>query len=186
MKILITFVATLLLVCALALGYVYSGSYNVAATVEHSGLVERLVDELKDRSIAKRAPRAGVAPTDSASLARGFHEYDEMCVACHGAPGVEPEAMGVGLYPEPPDLAEEADEFTDAELFWIVKNGIKLTGMPAFGPTHSDSTLWAIVGAMRQVRGMTPEEYKARVAASTQAAGTTGHTHPPGTPPHTH
>lgn len=186
MKILITIIATMVLVVALAVGYVYTGSYNVAATVEHTGLGAKLLHELKERSIAAHAPSEGVAPTDSASLARGFHEVDEMCVTCHGAPGIEPTAIGAGMNPEPPDLAEAADDFTDAELFWIVKYGIKLAGMPAFGPTHSDSTLWGIVGAMRAMRGMTPEEYQSRIAASTQAAGTTGHTHPPGTPSHTH
>lgn len=186
MKILLSILGTLVLVCGLAIGYVFSGNYNVAATVQHSGLTARLLHELKERSIESHAPDVGVAPTDSASLARGFHEVDEMCITCHGAPGIEPTAIGQGMNPEPPDLGEAADEFSDGQLFWIVKHGIKLAGMPAFGPTHSDSTLWGIVGAMRQMRGMSAEEYKARIAASAQAAGTTGHTHPPGTPAHTH
>lgn len=186
MKILIAILATLLVVAAAAVGYVLSGSYNVAATVPHTGAGAWMLHELKERSIESRATDTGVAPADSAMLARGFHEIEEMCVTCHGAPGVEPSAIGKGMRPEPPDLGEAAGEFSDGALFWIVKHGIKLAGMPAFGPTHSDSTLWGIVGAMRQMPGMTTAEYQARISAAAAAASTSGHTHPAGTPAHSH
>lgn len=186
MKILLAILATVLLAAAGAIGYVMSGTYNVAATVPHTGAAAWLLHELKERSIETHALDTGVAPTDSAMLARGFHEIHEMCVACHGAPGVEPSAVGKGMRPQPPDLGEAAEEFTDGQLLWVVKHGIKLAGMPAFGPTHSDSTLWGIVGAMRQMPGMSPEEYQARVAASAGASAESEHTHAPGTPSHTH
>lgn len=186
MKILLAILATLVLGGAAAFGYVLSGSYNVAATVPHTGLTDWVLHELKERSIASHAPDNGTAPTDSAMLARGFHEIEEMCITCHGAPGVEPTAIGKGMRPEPPDLGEAAEEFSDGELFWIVKHGIKVAGMPAFGPTHSDSTLWGIVGAMRQMPGMTAEEYQSRISAAAASAAESGHTHPAGTPAHSH
>ena len=186
MKILLAILATVLLTAAGAIAYVMSGTYNVAATVPHTGAAAWLLHELKERSIEAYALDTGVAPTDSVMLARGFHEFEEMCVACHGAPGVEPSAIGKGMRPQPPDLGEAAEEFSDGALFWVVKHGIKLAGMPAFGPTHSDSTLWGIVGAMRQMQGMSPEEYQARVVAATAASPAGEHTHAPGTPTHSH
>ena len=64
-----------------------------------------------------------------------------MCVVCHGAPGKEPSYIRQGLRPEPPNLAESSKRWGGAELFWIIKNGIKMTGMPAFGPTHQDEEI---------------------------------------------
>jgi hypothetical protein len=93
-------------------------------------------------------------------LRHGFDEYREMCVACHGAPGVERGALGKGINPEPPDLAKESAEWSDRELFWITKHGIKMAGMPAFGITHSDEELWGIVAFVRRLESMSPEEYR--------------------------
>ena len=69
--------------------------------------------------------------------------------------------IGEGLNPEPPDLSEEAAHMTPQELFWITQNGIKMTGMPAFGPTHSDEELWAMVAFMQKLPDLSPEKYKA-------------------------
>jgi len=84
-----------------------------------------------------------------------------MCVGCHGAPGVSPSVVGEGLNPEPPDLSEVAAHMTPAEFFWITQNGIKMTGMPAFGPTHSDEELWGIVAIMQKLPELSAEDYKA-------------------------
>lgn len=91
-----------------------------------------------------------------------------MCAACHGAPGVERGALGKGMNPEPPDLAAEAAEWSDRELFWITKHGIKLAGMPAFGVTHSDEEVWGIVAFLRRLEHISPEEYR-RMAAEADA-----------------
>lgn len=105
-----------------------------------------------------------------------------------GSPGVDPGVNGQGLYPEPPELGEEAHEFTDGELFWITKYGVKFTGMPAFGATHADRDLWAVVAFMRELEEMASEEYERRVAereAELEAQGSSaGHSHAPGTPEH--
>jgi mono/diheme cytochrome c family protein len=181
------------------LGFAYSGAYDIAATTPHTGLVKWVLGATMERSVRSRAASVGEPmPVDSALLVHGFGHYHAMCVDCHGAPGVEKGEYGRGLNPEPPDLAEEAHEWTDAELFWITKHGIKMTGMPAFGPTHSDEELWAIVAAVRRLEEMTPEEYAAMVAAAGgghdhgdgghahEPREASGHTHAPGTPPHEH
>ena len=78
---------------------------------------------------------------------------------CHGAPGVKPKPWVV-LTPDPPDLSTAVRKWTDAQLYWIVKHGIKMSGMPAFGPSHSEEELWGIVAFLRKLPGMAPEEYE--------------------------
>ena len=66
-----------------------------------------------------------------------------MCLTCHGAGTVDPSEIGEGLNPPAPDLTQPSVQSkTDGELFWIVQNGIRMTGMPAFGPTHKDEEIW--------------------------------------------
>ena len=83
-----------------------------------------------------------------------------MCATCHGAPGIDPSEIGEGLYPSPPDIDYMIDEFGAKELFWVTKNGIKFSGMPAFGPTHDDNELWAVVAFLVNSKDITADEYK--------------------------
>lgn len=86
--------------------------------------------------------------------------FDDMCVQCHGAPGKDPSIVGKGLNPPPPWLPGTVQRWTRAELFWIVKNGVKMTGMPAFGPTHSDEDLWLLVAFLQRLPNIKPEEFR--------------------------
>lgn len=194
--VLVTLAAALLLLVVGGLAFIYSGVYNVAATDAHLGIVQWALGTTMDRSVAARAGDVPEPPpTDSAMLANGFHHFREMCVVCHGAPGVERGELGKGMNPEPPELSEEAAEFSPRELFWITKHGIKMAGMPAFGPTHSDPEIWAIVAYVQRLPEMSPDAYRAwvqRYAAGGESGGMGeaaeegGHTHAPGTPPHSH
>ena len=123
---------------AVWLAVVYSGAYNVAATDRHYDVVRWSFDTTMHRSVANRADEAGL-PEDAAEVlvAEGAGHYAESCVHCHGAPGREPAAWSRGMRPEPPHLVEAVSEWTTAEIGWIVTNGIKMTGMPAFGPRDS-------------------------------------------------
>ncbi|MGR3757162.1 MAG: c-type cytochrome [Tranquillimonas sp.] len=157
------FLGVLVTIAVLALGglaFVWSGIYNVAAALPHQPLVFWALDTTKRNSVEARAS-ALAAPEDLGAdrAARGFGDYDEMCVLCHGAPGVEPTEWGKGLRPEPPDLQDEVARWTAPELFWILRNGIKMSGMPALGPTHSDEDLWNVVAFLQTLPDMTSEEY---------------------------
>ena len=194
----------MLLAAGAWLGFVYSGFYNVAADQEHTALVGWALETISERSVARRAGELpGPLPTDSASLLHGFEHYRAMCEVCHGAPGVDRGEIGEGLSPRPPRLARAADDWTDAELFWITKHGIKATGMPGFGGTHDDAALLQIVAAVRMLPDMTEEQYAdvaARVAAAAaehhgsqlppnaagDGAAPASHSHAPGAPPHAH
>lgn len=191
--------AALLIAAAAWLAFVYSGFYDVAASSEHSALAEWTLETITERSVARRAGELpGPLPGDEASLLHGLEHYRAMCEACHGAPGVDRGEVGEGLSPRPPRLVNAARGWTDAELFWIAKHGIKATGMPAFGVTHSDDELLQIVAVVRRLTDMTETQYADMVGAL-EASGlaghhdtpasdsaAAGHVDPPGTPPHTH
>ena len=183
------------------LGFVYSGFYNVAATAQHSSVAAWTLETIAERSVKRRAREVPAPlPTDSATLLQGFEHYRLMCEVCHGGVGVDRSEIAEGLNPRPPRLARAASNWSDAELFWIAKHGIKATGMPAFGPTHDDASLLEIVAIVRMLPEMTEQDYAAWIEAgeavalthrelmadSAAAAEPAGHTHAPGSASHSH
>lgn len=171
-----TVVATLLvagaIVAGAALAYIYSGLYNVAATAPHNALSRWILQTTQKNSVRAHAEEVGVPPQLSAEQAHhGIEHFANTCVACHGAPGVPRGELGKGLTPTPPDLAKAVTAWSDQELFWIVKHGIKFAGMPAFGPTHSDEELWGLVAFLKRLPKMSPEEYaQARAGRKSESA----------------
>jgi mono/diheme cytochrome c family protein len=164
MKVIWTILIFIIIVIVGFFIFIYMGRYNVAATKPHTKLVEFILSTGTKQSIRFHATGITVPPLDDQSMVEaGFNHYKEMCVGCHGAPGVKPSEIAEGLYPEPPELEDEIEEMSLEELYWITKNGIKMTGMPAFGPTHSEEELWSIVAFLKQLPDLTPEEYKAMV-----------------------
>lgn len=161
---LITLAAVLVLTVCAGLWVVATGAYDVAATEDHWPITEQVLNTLQHRSIAARAGELPVPiPDDPAAIDHGFEHFHAMCVECHGAPGFDRGDSGQGMTPTPPRLEEEAGEWTDAELFRITKHGIRLAGMPAFGPTHTDEEIAGIVAFIRAMETMTEEEYAERV-----------------------
>jgi mono/diheme cytochrome c family protein len=163
MKFVAGVIAGFLLVGLAAAAIVLTGAYNVSANVPPSGIEKRLASTAVDRSVARRAPRGPnpIAASPSA-LQSGMAHYKEMCVFCHGAPGVDASEAGEGLNPPAPDLTRTGvQKRTDGELFWILQNGIRMTGMPAFGPTHKDEELWKMVAFLRHLPALTAEEQRA-------------------------
>ena len=164
MKTVVTVVLVLLVLALAALGFIQSGIYDVAASTPDTGLIQWALETTQRRSVHRRAEQVQAPPLDDPDLIRtGLIEYHDLCVVCHGAPGVPISPIGQGLNPSPPLLADEAAEEEAGELFWITKNGIKMTGMPAFGVTHSDEELWAIVAFMKKMGSLSPEEYQRMV-----------------------
>src|SRR5262249_20808025 len=151
----------LLLVAAVA---IYAGLYNIAADVPHTQPVYWLLETLRERSVAARA-RDIVVPSnldDANRISKGAGQYAEMCSGCHLAPGMKRTEISQGLYPRAPELRRGSD-VTPAEQFWIVKHGVKMTGMPAWGITHDDELLWDVVAFVRKLPKLTPEQYETMV-----------------------
>ena len=108
-------------------------------------------------------------------LRKGASEYQAMCVPCHGTPGGSRGEFGRGMKPEPPDLADVAREMQLPEVYWVLHHGIRHTGMPAFGPTHSTDELWAIATFVERFDEMTPAEYEHRIKESGAHSGSHSH-----------
>jgi mono/diheme cytochrome c family protein len=143
---------------------IYGGHYNIAADVPHTQPVYWLIDTVRERSVAVRA-RDIVVPKDlddANRISKGAGEYADMCSGCHLAPGMKRTEISQGLYPRPPELRHKTD-LTAAEQFWIVKHGVKMTAMPAWGVTHDDELLWDVVAFVRKLPELTPEQYQTMV-----------------------
>jgi len=160
MKNLIRVLAVVVIIFLIFFIYIYSGSYNISATVPHNKLTRWVIGITTDNSIKHHSKDIQVPNlNDNAMIKLGAEHYKEMCVDCHGAPGIHQDEIAKGLYPKPPMLAKTVHEWTPAELFWMTKNGIKMTGMPAWGPTHTDDKIWALVAFMEKLPAMTPEQF---------------------------
>ena len=152
-------------------GFVWSGVYNIAADDLHTRPVYALMDTMRERSIAVRANKLHPPPNldDPALIRQGAGNYNAMCMSCHLAPGMAETELSKGLYPAPPNLSKQTVDAASA--FWVIKHGIKASGMPAWGKSMDDRYLWGMVAFMQQFPGMTAAQYQARVAASD------GHSH---------
>lgn len=141
--------------------YVYLGGYNIAATEEHSSFTRWVLDTNFHQSVeGGGASVSGPEQLTPEMAAAGASPYKEMCQHCHSAPGGERASWAEGMRPLPPHLTEAAAEWEPSEVFWLVKHGAKMTGMPAFGPSHSDEDIWNIVAFVKRLPAMTSREYE--------------------------
>jgi mono/diheme cytochrome c family protein len=151
---------------AVAAAVIFGGVYNVAADEEHSALVYRVLETGRERSIAVRLADVPVPDlNDPQRIRRGAGNYDSMCAGCHLSPDAAATELSRGLYPRPPNLTRSADQ-NPARAFWIIKHGIKATGMPAWGKSMEDNYIWDMVALLKQLPRMSAEQYAAEVGAS--------------------
>lgn len=166
MRTIIWLLGLLLLIVAGKAVFIWSGAYNIAADEPHWPLTERVMETLRDRSIAERASDIAVPRLEDESLIRaGAGNYDAMCAGCHLKPGVENTEQSVGLYPAPPNLARKPVD-DPAAAFWVIKHGIKMSGMPAWGESMEDEYIWGMVAFLRQLPDMSADHYDELVEAS--------------------
>jgi len=156
-----------------AAGYFFGGFYDVAATQEDPAVVKWALVQTRTASIARHAtataPRSlgeagSVEAGARAFLARG-------CVHCHGAPGVTWSKFSEGLRPGPPGLADVVPRRSPAELFWVIKHGINMTGMPSFAAAGvPDAEIWQIVAFLQKLPGVKEADFKTWTAPPAAAA----------------
>ena len=205
MKVIAGILIGLLLVLGVIGIVVWTGSYNVAATNPPGRLEKKFAAFALNRAVQRRAAVRTNPFSKPEDIRFGLAHYKENCLDCHGAPGVEESEFGQGLNPPAPDLTLPAmQRMRDGELFWVVSNGIRMTGMPAFSPTHKEEEIWKILAFVRHLPEITKEEQQAlkagheeeehhhegegagKPAEESKPAGEEkpGHVHPPGTKPH--
>ena len=163
----VTLAAGALLIAVVAAVLVHMGSFDVAADKPHSQPVFWLMNTVRERSVAIRAADITVPGdlADAKRIASGAAQYDEMCSLCHLAPGMKRTEISRGLYPRAPELRRKS-ELTPAEQFWVVKHGLKMTGMPAWGVTHDDELLWDVVAFLRKLPELTADQYQTLVKSA--------------------
>ena len=169
-------VTTLGVGAAVGAGVVYSGLFDVSADTPHSRLIHFLIETTREQSV-ERSVRDVIVPANLAEtdrIRRGAGNYAAMCVECHLAPGKKNSEIRMGLYPAPPDLSQLAITQTDmaARQFWIIKHGIKASGMPAWSKGGiEDEAVWDMVAFLQQMPALTADQYAALVESSD------GHSH---------
>lgn len=155
-------VLTLLVGAAAWLVVAYGGFYNVAASDPHADAVRWTLETTMRRSVSRQAGEVRMpvsVPQDV--LEEGARRYAGTCAQCHGAPGEEAELWAEGMRPEPPALTEAAAEWSPEEVAWIVENGIKMSGMPAFGGRLSLEEIVAVAAFVRELPGLSADDYAA-------------------------
>lgn len=166
MKYILTVVIVLVVLGLGALLFAWSGIYNIAATEPHWDVTVSLIDTLRDRSIETRSDEIKTADLNEPKFKEvAFPHYHEMCRLCHGAPGYPPEEFAEGLYPSPPLMTSGRIQgrLSEAEVYWVLKHGLKMTGMPAFGPTHSKDILWGLVDLAKEMPQISSKQYRQMV-----------------------
>jgi len=162
--------ATLVVLAAIGFfGWLAAGGLDVAADSPHSMIVFKAIGFARERALDERAEDLRGPPLeDPKQIATGAAQNADTCEGCHLGPGIADNEFRRGLYPKPPDFsAQRIDE--PAEAFWAIKHGLKMTAMPAWGLTHGDATIWAIVAFLRKLPDMSPAQYKQITAAAAAA-----------------
>ncbi len=137
-----------------------AGLVDFSASTPPGWLEQRLATFALNRSIERYAPKvANPLARSPAAVAAGLALFRTHCVACHGAPRVDPTEGGASLNPPAPGLTLACVQArSDGELRWIVSNGIRMTGMPAFGASRSEKEIWQLVAALRRLPKLSSEE----------------------------
>jgi len=144
----------------LVYGFIQSGIFNVAAVAEDGPLLAWLLHSTMENSVEKHA--AGIEVPDLTAremIIDGVSDYVGMCGQCHGEPGSPPSPVRQGLNPTPPDLGDLAQEATPAQMYWVISNGIRMSGMPAFGKTHDPEEIWPVVAFLQSARNISAADY---------------------------
>lgn len=138
--------------------FAFSGMYQVGADVPHWSITRAAIGMVRERAVDRRIADIKPPPLDDPALVKlGAQHYSEMCTGCHLAPGMGSSELRDGLYPKPPNLTRFAPD--PAEAFWIIKHGLKMTAMPAWGLTHDDHAIWAMVAYLQKQPRMSAVEY---------------------------
>lgn len=173
MRILAAIGALAIIVSIGAAAFFFGGFYSVAGTAGDPAIVTWALTQVRTASINRHAddqPPASI--NDSASVQAGAKAFAaHNCANCHGAPGVNWAKFSEGLHPDPPDLKEVVGQLSPAQLFWVIKNGINMTGMPSFAQAGAkDDEIWSITAFLKKLPSVSEADYKAWTAPSSTPA----------------
>jgi len=174
-------VLLILVIGGVSVAFLYSGIYAMGADVPHTRLTYWALETLRDSSIDRVSRELVVPPlTDPELLLAGGPDYNEMCAGCHLRPDKSQSDMSIGLYPRPPNLSLPPYLHTGGDggeravrlarrQFWVIKHGIKASGMPAWGLTHDDQRIWAMVAFIQKLPQLTATQYQILTARNDES-----------------
>jgi mono/diheme cytochrome c family protein len=170
MRLLAAIGALAIILAMLAGIFFFGGFYDVAAAVDDPAFVKWALVRTRIASIAWHATENGNAPfalEDQKVIQEGARDFARAgCVHCHGAPGVKWSKFSEGLNPDPPDLKDVANERTAPAIFWVIKNGIRMTGMPSFGKAGlADDEIWHLAAFVKAIPKISDADYRTWTAA---------------------
>jgi mono/diheme cytochrome c family protein len=155
-------VLTLLVAAGAWLGVVYGGAYDAAATSPGSAAERWTLETATRRSVSRQAGAIRIPVSVSPEMLEdGARRYAESCAQCHGAPGAEPADWSARMQPAPPLLIGSATDWSPEEVAWIVGNGIRMSGMPAFGGTLTADDIVAVATFVRELPSLSAQDYAA-------------------------
>ena len=158
MRVFIGFILSLVILSIGGVIYIYSGMYDVSVANRDKGISRWILETTMENSVEHHARNIEIPSLDdSTMILKGYVHYSRMC-GCHGNPGRE---SSKSFNPEPPELHKTANEWGPNELFWIIKNGIKMSGMPSFSDRSSDDEIWETVSFLRVLPKLNSNQYKA-------------------------
>jgi len=153
-----------IVVAVAAAVFFFGGFYSVAGTQKEPGIVASALIHIRQASIDRHAvDMPSTSLDDPAVVQAGARAFSARgCVNCHGGPGANWAKFSEGLHPSPPDLKEVVNGLEPRQLFWVIKNGINMTGMPSFGPTGvPDGEIWTIVAFLKKLPSVSDQDFKA-------------------------
>jgi hypothetical protein len=153
-----------------AAAFFFGGFFSVAANNPDPRVVNWALVHVREASIARHATDRPPGSLDDPTMVKeGARAYSQRgCTNCHGGPGVEPADFSAGLNP-PPNLKKVINVLPPQELFWVIKHGIKMTGMPSFGATDPpvpDREIWTMVAFLKKLPDVSDEDFKVWSTAS--------------------
>jgi mono/diheme cytochrome c family protein len=154
----VVIVAVLVVVGGIALT-----SMNGLSARSQPSAVERVLARLARRWTIPRGARSTVNPVpfSAETWADARAHFADHCASCHANDGSGRTSIGQNLYPKAPDMRlPPTQQLTDGELYWTIANGVRLTGMPAFGSGADDTDTWKLVHFIRRLNQLSPEQLK--------------------------
>lgn len=166
MKFLLGIIFTLVVAITGVFAVITGGVVNVGADQEHSPMVYNFLETARNRSIENASKDIIVPDLEQVDMiSSGGADYKDMCAGCHLSPGVEQTDLSQGLYPKPPNFTKtDIVEYYQTQAgarqgFWAIKHGIMASGMPAWGATHDDDRMWAMVAFIRSLPKLNESQY---------------------------